>query len=367
MTEHCPILPDYNSQLEDKKQKVSEIFSAFSRPHLEVFASPSQHYRMRAEFRIWHEGQQAWHCMFDAKTKKRYKVKNFPIGSQLINTLIQEITKTLCTDDVLRRKLFRIDYLTSLSGEAVVSLLYHRKLDDQWAAQANHLQQTLRQKGLHVHVVGRARKQKIVLDQEFVIEKLKINKNIYSFKQVESSFTQPNARINEKMIAWVKHHCASQHDDLLELYCGSGNFSIPLAENYRKILATEICKPAVYAAQDNIAANNIDNLTIVRLSAEELIQAMQGVRRFNRLAHVDLSTYNCNTVLVDPPRSGLDEKTLDMLKGFKRIIYISCNPITLKDNLFELCQTHAIEHMALFDQFPYTHHMELGVLLTQHN
>ncbi|MGK9563859.1 tRNA (uridine(54)-C5)-methyltransferase TrmA, partial [Salmonella enterica subsp. enterica] len=77
----------------------------------------------------------------------------------------------------------------------------------------------------------------------------------------------------------------------------------------------------------------------------------------------DLSGYECNTIFVDPPRSGLDDETVKMVQGYDRILYISCNPETLCANLETLSQTHRVTRLALFDQFPYTHHMESGVLL----
>ncbi|MGL5249648.1 MAG: tRNA (uridine(54)-C5)-methyltransferase TrmA, partial [Enterovibrio sp.] len=78
---------------------------------------------------------------------------------------------------------------------------------------------------------------------------------------------------------------------------------------------------------------------------------------------INLSDYQCETVLVDPPRAGLDDATCRMVQNYRRILYISCNPQTLLENLQTLAQTHKITRFALFDQFPYTHHAEAGVLL----
>jgi hypothetical protein len=89
------------------------------------------------------------------------------------------------------------------------------------------------------------------------------------YKQVENSFTQPNAAINEQMLGWALDVTKGSEGDLLELYCGNGNFSIALAQNFRKVLATEIAKPSVDSAQFNIAANGVDNLIILRMSAED--------------------------------------------------------------------------------------------------
>ncbi len=92
---------------------------------------------------------------------------------------------------------------------------------------------------------------------------------------------------------------------------------------------------------------------------------MNEERIFKRLSDIDLESYNFSTVFVDPPRAGLDQGTEELVKRFDNILYISCNPETLKANLDNICQTHAVKRIALFDQFPYTHHAEMGVFLTR--
>ncbi len=130
-------------------------------------------------------------------------------------------------------------------------------------------------------------------------------------------------------------------------------------------MGTEISKSSVKSAQVNIAANKLDNVNIVRMASEDFSQAMNGERVFRRLEGFDLTSYNYQTVLVDPPRAGLDPDSVELVSRFERIIYISCNPVTLRENLAELVKTHKIEHFALFDQFPYTHHVETGVILSR--
>lgn len=92
---------------------------------------------------------------------------------------------------------------------------------------------------------------------------------------------------------------------------------------------------------------------------------MNGEREFRRLQGFDLSSYSYDTVLVDPPRAGLDPDSEELVSRFEKIIYISCNPHTLHHNLKTLCKTHKVENFALFDQFPYTDHIECGVILTR--
>ncbi|WP_026970740.1 tRNA (uridine(54)-C5)-methyltransferase TrmA [Aliagarivorans marinus] len=360
-----PYYPEqYQTQLDDKTQQRCQQFAEFSPPQPQVFASPLKHYRMRAEFRVWHDGDDLYYIMFDQQTKQKYRVDSFPPASALINELMPKVLEQLKQRPRLRNKVFQIDYLSTLSGQVIISLLYHRQLDDEWQAQAEAMRDELRQ-DYDVQLIGRARKQKWCLDQDWVEEALTVNGNTLCYKQIENSFTQPNAVVNQHMLEWALQATAHSEGDLLELYCGNGNFSIALAQNFDKVLATEIAKPSVDSAQYNIEKNGVDNLKILRLSAEEFTQAINGERSFRRLeqADIDLADYQCNTIFVDPPRAGLDQATLDMVQGYDNILYVSCNPDTLFDNLKQLTDTHVIEHWALFDQFPYTHHMEAGVYL----
>lgn len=355
----------YQAQLDEKIARMKSAFEAFNAPELEVFPSPDKHYRMRAEFRVWHEGDDLYYIMFNQETKQKYRVDQFPQASRIINDLMPLLLDAIKPVESLRRKLFQVDFLSTLSGEVLVSMLYHRQLDEEWEANARMLKQRLNDEGFNLNLIGRARKQKIVIDRDYVVEKLSVNDRTLTYQQVENSFTQPNGKVAEKMLEWAVDCTQDSTGDLLELYCGNGNFSLALAENFDRVLATELAKPSVESAQWNIAVNNIDNVQIIRMSAEEFTEAMEGKREFRRLqqAGIDLKSYHCNTIFVDPPRSGMDEGTCRMVQGYDRILYISCNPDTLKENLEILSETHRITRFALFDQFPYTHHMEAGVLL----
>jgi len=362
--EQLPI-DQYDAQLAEKVSRLQTMMTPFTAPDVEVFRSPVSHYRMRAEFRIWHDGDDLYHIIFDQATKQRIRVDSFPAASELINQMMPRLIAAVRDNQVLRFKLFQIDYLSTLSNQIVISLLYHRKLEEEWHAAASALRDQLRAEGFDVQLIGRATKTKICLDRDYVDERLPVAGKELIYRQVENSFTQPNAAMNIQMLEWALDVTQQSRGDLLELYCGNGNFSLALARNFRRVLATEIAKPSVASAQYNIAVNQIDNVQIIRMAAEEFTQAMNGVRSFNRLEGIDLSSYQCETIFVDPPRSGLDDETVKMVQAYPRILYISCNPQTLWDNLAALSGTHQIERLALFDQFPYTHHMECGVLLTR--
>ncbi|WP_170975483.1 tRNA (uridine(54)-C5)-methyltransferase TrmA [Martelella alba] len=367
MDNETPPTDSYERQLTEKITRLKTMMGIFRAPEAEIHPSPARHYRMRAEFRVWHEDQDLYHIMFDPTTKQRIRVDDFTAGSKLINELMRAMMAKLRSAPLLRDKLFQLDYLTTLSGEAVITLIYHRPLDEEWRAAAAALRDDLRAQGFRVDLIGRAAKTKICLDRDYVDERLPVAGRELVYRQVENSFTQPNAAVNIHMLEWALSVTDGAQGDLLELYCGNGNFSLALACHFDRVLATEIAKPSVEAALHNIAVNHIDNVQVIRMSAEEFTQAMRGDRDFNRLKDVDLAGYRCETVFVDPPRSGLDDETVRMVQAYPRILYISCNPESLCRNLAALTKTHRIERLALFDQFPYTPHMECGVLLNAHD
>ena len=364
----------YEQQLIAKTSGLTAEFkNLFNVPAPEIFTSDPIHYRMRAKFCIYLEGDTVRYYMVDTSDQNKRKafLKQFPTASVLINRLMPVIAELISGNTELTRKFFEINFLTTLSGEALITLLYHRKLNEAWIEAASNLLKQLRERFPDnvINIIGRALKQKILLDTDCVYETLTVNGRKYRYQQVENSFTQPNAHVSEKRLAWVQDNTRGLSDtDLLELYCGNGNFSIALSGNFRKILATEISKTSVESAQINIAMNNVTNLKIIRLSAEEFTEALNKKREFNRLKNnnVNLDDYSCRAVLVDPPRAGLDPDTIDLLKRYEIIIYISCNPVTLMDNLKSLTETHDISRFAFFDQFPYTEeHIESGVILTR--
>lgn len=353
----------YDIQLNDKKTNIEQQFAEFNLPPIELFESERTAYRLRAEFRVWHEGDDLYYVMFKPGDKHQHtRLETCPMVSEPIQQVMFKLLDYLRPNELLRRRLFQVDFLSTLSGELIISLLYHKPLDEDWTEEAKKLKQHF-----GIHFIGRSRKTKIVLDQDFAIEKMSVAGRELIYKQVENSFTQPNGGVCAQMLEWAQDVTENAGGDLVELYCGNGNFTMALAQNFNRVIATEIAKVSVYAAQYNIEANQVDNVKILRMSSEEFSQALQGVREFRRLkqSEVDLNSYNFSTVLVDPPRSGLDDETVKQVAEYDNIVYVSCNPETLQANLKQLTQTHSLQRFAIFDQFPYTHHLECGVYLTR--
>ncbi len=348
---------DYESQL---SYKVNDIKKEFNLENLDIFSSPPSHFRYRSEFRIYHdyEKQKLSYAMHTLSHKGLVQIDNCSIISKAIEKKMQALLDEIKDHAILKERLFGVEFLSSTLNEVLITLIYHKKIDHQWEDEAKKLAQKL-----HVDLIGRSRGIKIIVTKEYIDESLTILDEKYFFRLYDTGFTQPNPKVNEKMIGWVKNNISKQADDLLELYCGHGNFTIPLSKSFRKVLATEVSKRSIKSALENCTLNNIQNIDFIRLSSEELTQALEKKRTFNRLKDVDLDDYNFSYIFVDPPRAGLDPKTLTFIQNYQNIIYISCNPITLKRDLEVLKNNFQVEKFAVFDQFAYTKHIECGVIL----
>lgn len=349
----------YEGQLSHKVSAVQEMFESLYSGEITVCPSPSAQYRSRAEFKIYHDDTGISYAMSRLDRQGALKISRCGIVSPFIATVMERLLAEI-TSLEMGHKLFGVDFLTSGEGEVAVSMLYHRPLDEEWKHKALELE-----KRLGIYIIGRSRKQKLILTQDYVTEKLRINGREYRYIHIENSFTQPNPSVNEQMIEWSLGQLEGIGGDLLELYCGAGNFTIPFASKFDRVLATEISKASIHAAKQNMALNDVENIEFVRLSAEEFTLALDGVREFRRLEGLNVSDYHLKTLFVDPPRAGLGDEPCAFASRFDHLLYISCNPETLLRDLEILRRTHTIDAMAAFDQFPYTHHLEMGVKLTK--
>ncbi len=350
---------EYQAQLDAKIALTKNEFIDFGAPELEVFPSPPTQYRMRAEFKAWQQDGSVSYAMYkQGEYKAPYTIENYEPGSSTMQQLMPVLLDAIHESDALKHKLFQIEFLTTTTGQAVITLIYHKPLAEPWLLLAKTLSERL-----GVHIIGRSRKQKLVVGEIWIEERLKIAGREYRYQHIEGSFTQPNAFICQDMLNWAVKHSTTFGGNLLELYCGNGNFTLPLAQNFNRVLATEVSKVSIRSAKFNCEVNSVSNIDFVRMSSEEITEALAGVRPFRRLSNIQLDDFEFSTIFVDPPRAGLDENTTKLLQQFENIIYISCNPETLGRNLKSIEATHEIVHAALFDQFPYTNHREVGTIL----
>jgi 23S rRNA (uracil1939-C5)-methyltransferase len=170
-------------------------------------------------------------------------------------------------------------------------------------------------------------------------------------------FTQVNMELNRLMVTRALELLALQAEDtVLDLFCGLGNFTLPLAQQAKRVVGVEGDAGLVARAQANATRNGIDN-------AQFYVANLDGA-----LAQHPWLQEHFNVALLDPPRSGA-LAVLDALPrlGIERILYVSCNPATLARDAEHLVHRlgYELDAAGVMDMFPHTAHVESMALLTR--
>lgn len=285
--------------------------------------------------------------------------------SERINTLMAGLLPMLDSCAELRRGLIKAEFLSNSDDEGLVCLSYSRRLDDYFL---NDILTPLPKQLGAAGVIARARRQRLVAGSDHLVQWHQVNGCRYPQILLENSFSQHNLDVCSRMLQWVAERtCPEQRSspfgrDLLELCCGNGNFTLPLSVNFRRVLATERDQRAVASARLCARQAGVQNLKILRMTSEEMVAAWRGDRPFRRLraADVDLASYDFSTLLVNPPRAGLEPAVLPLVESVDSFVYVSCSPRKLAKDLNKIT-SHFVTDAALFDQFPFTSHAEVAV------
>lgn len=188
----------------------------------------------------------------------------------------------------------------------------------------------------------------LVLDND---ETIKMSIGKYNYLVSLDSFFQINDNVTYKLYEKIKEYCNStKEDNILDLYCGTGTIGIYLSDKCNKVLGIEINKQAIKDADKNKELNNIDNIEFVASDVSKVINKVK---------------FSPSIIVVDPPRAGLDEFTIKEIVKMnpKRLIYTSCDPMTLARDLNILKYYFNIKEITPFDMFPNTYHVENVCLL----
>lgn len=176
------------------------------------------------------------------------------------------------------------------------------------------------------------------------------------FKISASSFYQVNKRQTEILYnEAIKLANLNKNEILIDAYCGTGTIGLVASRHVKKVYGVESNLSAIKDANKNKSLNSIDNIEFICEDAGKYMEYLSKKRM-----HID-------TVIMDPPRAGSDMKFMNSMVKLKpdKIVYISCNPITLKDNLKYLSKFYSIEKIQPVDLFPFTDHVETIVLLNR--
>ena len=132
------------------------------------------------------------------------------------------------------------------------------------------------------------------------------------------------------------------------MYCGVGSISLYVSRYVDSVLGIEIVDDAIKDARKNANNNMISNVSFICSDVSLVID----------------DNINCDVLIVDPPRVGIDKHTIDVINksGIKKIIYVSCDPMTLVRDIKRLDNYEFVD-ITLVDMFPQTHHVENVILL----
>lgn len=168
----------------------------------------------------------------------------------------------------------------------------------------------------------------------------------YKYRISPDSFFQVNSRTVNKLYNKVVEYAIKNEkkDNLVDLYCGTGTIGIYLSKYFNSIIGIELNKQAVEDAKENAKINGVNNIEFYAGDVGKIIN----------------DQIKADVIVVDPPRSGLDKRTKDILLKIKanKIVYVSCNPLTLARDIKELDSGYKLWDITLVDMFPNTHHVE---------
>ena len=177
----------------------------------------------------------------------------------------------------------------------------------------------------------------------------------YKFKISPLSFYQVNPVQAEKLYnLGVEAAKIDKNDIVFDLYCGIGTISLFMAKYAKKVYGIEIVEDAVKDAKENALNNGVDNVEFLAGDVEDVLDDL-----INEKGIIP------DVVMVDPPRKGLDNKSIDNIMKIhpKKMVYISCNPATLVRDLAKFEELYEIKNIKPIDMFPFTSHVECVALM----
>lgn len=172
----------------------------------------------------------------------------------------------------------------------------------------------------------------------------------YTFKISPLSFYQVNPIQAEKLYnIGVDAAKITKNDTVFDLYCGIGTISLFMAKYAKKVYGVEIVEQAIEDAKENAKINNVNNTEFIAGNTEIILDDL--INNKNIVPDV---------IMVDPPRKGLDNKSIDNILKIKpdRFVYISCNPATLVRDLAKFEEIYDVKEIQPVDMFPFTGHVE---------
>lgn len=328
---------NYDYQLNFKENKVKDIIAKFANVKSSKIKSilfiddNIFYYRNKVTFQVEKE--------IGLFSKNSYKLVNIDkcyIASNRINDILFEIKNKINLENIeqiiIRSSFYNNNAMVIFVG-IIVDLDNIKKIKDN----VNSIY--IKQNDVYNLVYG----------DTYLEEKL----GNYTFKISPDSFFQVNPKMCVKLYdKIIEYGNFTGSEIVLDLYCGTGTIGIYISKFVKKVIGYEINKYAVKDAIINAKTNLVDNIEFVCGSSELSFKNI---------------TDNIDTIIVDPPRSGLNESTIKGIISVKpcKVIYVSCDPVTLARDLKMLDEFYEVMEITPVDMFPNTKHVECVVLMSR--
>lgn len=299
---------------EEKKKKIDFIYKLFNTNVKEILTNNEYNYRNKATFHV-KDGRIGY---YSENTNDIVEFDN----CLLLDERINEVYNTLKNIDL--SNIFEVIVRTSKSS---VMVIFKGDTND---FDYNPLVNKVKIDSLYLN-------DKLLYGNAYIIEELgNIKYSIYP-----NAFFQVNTDNMKIMYDKVKEY-AGNGNKLLDLYCGTGTIGIYLKENFEEVTGIEVNKEAILNANINKSLNNLSNINFICGDA--------SIAKNN----------NYDVIVVDPPRSGLSNKVINFLNksDAKTIVYVSCNPKTLKRDL-DLLAKYSMTKLECINMFNKTKHCEV--------
>ena len=321
---------DYEEQLRFKKTKIESIFKKISHMDIsvkEVCSYNNLYYRNKAVFKV----EEDKIGFYKPKTNSLIDINECMICNKCINDTLVKIREFIKNNKYheIKEVMIRV-----ARDEVMVSIDY---LNEEYIEKI---------KDALSDVTSLYIDNKLVYGIESINQKI----NDLVFDISPKSFFQVNVETASKLYEYALKDVIDKNI-CVDLYCGTGTITMLLAKKSRRVIGIESVESAIEDAKNNLLLNDIDNVEFKLGKVEELIDELKDI--------------NIDTLVLDPPRSGSDKKSLRYLLKIKpkEIIYISCNPVTLARDYNVLKNLYEIKEITAFDMFPNTNHVETVMVL----
>ena len=360
----------YEEQLQLKQDKMNKLFSKLIIPKKIIGATDPYYYRNKVQVAFAYEKKRIICGNYVESTHHIVEVKDCQIADKKANEIIATIKKLATSFRIsifnensyqgcLRHVMIR---LSKSTGQIMVilvtgSYIFPRKKDF-----INKLLQIHPEITTIVQSIN-SRHTSMVLGEKFetIYGKGYIEDQLNGliFRISPASFYQVNSQQCAKL-----YDCAIDLADLnkeeivIDAYCGTGTIGLSLASKVKEVIGVELNKDAIRDARINAKINSINNATFICQDAGSYMQKISYEKK------------KVDVLIMDPPRSGADDKFLKAVIKMKpkKIVYISCNPLTQKENIkFLLNNSYQIKSLQPVDMFPFTEHVETICLLSKEN